>query len=385
MHMKKILLIGMADSVHLANWLQNLSALPVNVTLVSSSPHRRVHPKIVALIGSPNQAGMSLAMPNWSRNFGLLLWMLDRFLGEQFRGVLVRNLIQKLKPDLIHVVEFQHAGYILLRALSKPVSGERPKIMSSNYGSDIYWFRKFPKHKRRISALLKITDHYTSECARDVALAKELGFIGTSTLIPNTGGVSEDLLTGHQNAPDASSRRAIVLKGYQNKFGQALQGVSSLFRLRKSLRSIEIVSVSTNIITAVSLVVLQIFSGLKITVHLKGALTNAEVLSLMSKARVYVGLSKSDGISTSLLEAMAMGAFPIQTGTSCAEEWVENGKSGAIVSLGKKDEIDNWIRKAVSDDHLVNRAQQINASTILEKYTRSIMASKVEALYSKTL
>ena len=385
MHMKKILLIGMADSVHLANWLQNLSALPLNVTLVSSSPHRRVHPKIVALIGSPNQAGMSLTMPNWSKNFGLLLWALDRFLGEQFRGVLVRNLIQKLKPDLIHVVEFQHAGYILLRALSKPLPGQRPKIMSSNYGSDIYWFRKFPKHKRRISALLKITDHYTSECARDFALAIELGFTGTSTLIPNTGGVSEDLLTGHQNGPDASIRRLIVLKGYQNKFGQALQGVGSLFRLRESLRSIEIVSVSTNIITAVSLVVLQIFSGLKITVHLKGALTNAEVLSLMSKARVYVGLSKSDGISTSLLEAMAMGAFPIQTGTSCAEEWIENGKSGAIVSLGKKDEIDNWIRKAVSDDHLVNRAQQINASTILEKYTRSIMASKVEALYSKTL
>jgi hypothetical protein len=385
MHMKKILLIGMADSVHLANWLQNMAALPVNVTLVSSSPHRRVHPKIVALIGARNQAGMSLTMPNWSRNFGLLLWTLDRFLGEQFRGRLVRNLIQKLKPDLIHVVEFQHAGYILLRALSKPFPGQRPKVMSSNYGSDIYWFRKFPNHKRKISALLKVTNHYTSECARDITLAKELGFNGTSTLIPNTGGVSEELLARDQNGSDASSRRLLVLKGYQNKFGQALQGVGSLFRLRQSLRGFEIVSVSTNIITAVSLVVLKIFSGLKISLHLKGALTNTEVLSLMSRARVYVGLSKSDGISTSLLEAMAMGAFPIQTGTSCASEWFENGKSGAIVALGKNDEIDEWIRKAVSDDHLVDKAQQINASTILERYTRSVMASKVEDLYSNTL
>jgi hypothetical protein len=385
MHMKKILLIGMADSVHLANWLQNMSVLSVDVTLVSSSPHRQVHPKILALINAPSQPGMSLTMPNWSRNFGLALWMLDRFLGEQVRGVLVRSLIQKLKPDLIHVVEFQHAGYILLRALSSSFTGERPKIMSSNYGSDIYWFRKFPKHRRRISELLKITDHYTSECARDVALAKELGFTGASTLMPNTGGVNEELLLEQQVAANAAGRRLILLKGYQNKFGQALEGVSSLFRLRKTLKEFEIVSISTNIITALALSVLRIFSGLRVSFHLKGSLTHAEVLSLMSRARVYVGLSKTDGISTSLLEAMAMGAFPIQTGTSCASEWIENGKSGAIVSLGKRDELDDWIRKALSDDNLVDTAQKTNASTIADRYTRSVMTSKVEELYSKTI
>jgi hypothetical protein len=158
--------------------------------------------------------------------------MLDRFLGEQIRGALVRNLIQKLKPDLIHVVEFQHAGYVLLRALAKPLPGQRPKIMSSNYGSDIFWFRRFPMHERKISALLSVSDYYTSECARDVALAKELGFIGKSTLIPNTGGVGEGLWLEQQGSANAAGRRLVLIKGYQNKFGQALQGVSSLFRLR---------------------------------------------------------------------------------------------------------------------------------------------------------
>lgn len=383
--MKKILLIGMADSVHLANWLQNMSSLPVSVTLVSSSPHRRVHPKIVGLLGAPNQLGMSLTMPNWSRKLGLPLWLLDRFFGERLRGGLVRNVIQKLRPDLIHIVEFQHAGYILLQALAKPLPGLRPKIMSSNYGSDIFWFRKFPKHKQRISALLKITDHYTCECTRDINLARELGFKGVSTLIPNTGGVSEELLLEQQEPVNAAGRRLILLKGYQNKFGQALEGVGSLFRLRKTLKAFEIVSISTNIITALALFVLRIFSGLRVSFHLKGSLTHAEVLSLLSRARVYIGLSKSDGISTSLLEAMAMGAFPIQTGTSCASEWIESGKSGAVVSLGKSHELDDWIRKALSDDNLVDTAQKTNASTIADRYTRSVMTSKVEELYLKTI
>jgi glycosyltransferase involved in cell wall biosynthesis len=322
-------------------------------------------------------------MPNWSRYFGFLFWLIDRPLGERLRGKLVRNLIQKLKPDLVHVVEFQHAGYILLRALARPLVVERPKIMASNYGSDIYWFQNFLSHRAKISTLLEMSDHYTSECQRDIALAKQLGFAGTSTLIPNTGGVSEDLLLRQPRISVASERKLLLLKGYHNKFGQALIGVRSILRLRKSLIGFEIVSFSTNVFTALFLILLRLFSGLNISFHLKGALTHSEVLTLMSRARIYVGLSKSDGISTSLLEAMAMGTFPLQTGTSCASEWIEDGLSGAILTLGKEDELDNWITRAISDDNLVNKAQEINHATILARYTKSAMTSQVENLYLK--
>jgi glycosyltransferase involved in cell wall biosynthesis len=383
--MKKLLIIGMADSVHLANWLQNMSGLPFEVTLVSSSPHRRVHPKIVELMSPSNQRVLRLNMPNWSMRFGLLLWMVDRLLGERLRGLLVRNLIRTLKPDLIHVVEFQHAGYILLQALTKPLTWQRPKIMSSNYGSDIYWFRRFSRHKTKISALLKMSGFYTSECQRDIALANELGFKGKSTLLPNTGGISEEALRVQEQAPLASERRLLLLKGYQNKFGQALQGVGSLLRLRKSLRGFEIISVSTNFITAWSLFLLRMFTGLKISFHLKGALSHHDVLSLMARARIYIGLSKSDGISTSLLEAMAMGAFPIQTGTSCASEWINHGASGAIVSLKDEEQLDSWILKAISDENLVNTAQAVNDATIRSRYTKPLMAIKLKTLYLDAL
>lgn len=383
--MKKLLIIGMADSIHLANWLQNMSSVPVEVTLVSSSPHRRIHQKIVELMSPSSRSVMRLNMPNWSRRFGLLLWMVDRLLSERLRGLLVRNLIKTLEPDLVHIVEFQHAGYILLRALSKPMSWRRPVIMSSNYGSDIYWFQRFSRHKTKISALLKMSEYYTSECRRDIALANELGFKGASILIPNTGGISEYALRGHEQAPVASERRLLLLKGYHNRFGQALQGVGSLFRLRKSLRGYEIFGFSTNIITAFSLIFLRLFTGLNISFHLKGELRHSEVLALMARARIYVGLSKSDGISTSLLEAMAMGAFPIQTGTSCASEWIDHGTSGAIVSLNDEKNLDDWIQRALSDDELVNTAQALNDATIRSRYTESVMTSKVERLYSETL
>jgi hypothetical protein len=44
-----------------------------------------------------------------------------------------------------------------------------------------------------------------------------------------------------------------------------------------------------------------------------------------ANSRIYIGASRSDGISTSFLEALVLGAYPIQTNTSCGNEWVEKG------------------------------------------------------------
>lgn len=383
--MKKILVIGMADSIHLANWLQNMRSLPMDVTLVSSSPHRRIHPKIAELLKQSGKNHSTIKMPNWSKNFGFLLWIIDRFLADRLRGVLISRLIQKLRPDIIHAIEFQHAGYILLRALRKSPWEQKQKVMVSNYGSDIYWFQKYKRHRKKISTLLKLSDHYTSECKRDLVLATALGFEGNYTLIPNTGGIPGDLIKSVQLLTKPSERKVILLKGYQSKFGQALQGIYSFHRIRKSLSDFQIVSFSTNLITAFGLIILKRLSGLKITFYLKGKLSHEEVLSLMSQARVYIGLSKSDGISTSLLEAMAMGAFPIQTGTSCASEWVQEGTSGAIVSLEEKYQVDSWIKRSLTDDALVDEAREVNSQKILARYSRAVMTSRVEELYLKAL
>ena len=59
------------------------------------------------------------------------------------------------------------------------------------------------------------------------------------------------------------------------------------------------------------------------------------MLRLHGRARVSIAISIGDGISTALLEAMAMGSFPIQTCTACADEWIIDGKSGFIVQPGR--------------------------------------------------
>lgn len=383
--MKKILMVGMADSIHLANWLENMRDIKVAVILVSSSPHRNVHPKIVKLLENSNSQSLKLSMPRWSRDFGLGLWAVDRIFGERARGWLLRRLIDESKPQIVHLVEFQHAGYIFLRAFRSPNFQKSFTLLLTNYGSDIFWFGRFFSHKTRIKSLLAMADVYTSECARDIALAGEMGFQGNSMLLPNTGGVDFSTMPEVPAPEVCSKRKLVVLKGYQGKFGQAVSGVLALWRERNHLAGFHLVSFSTNLMTALALLLFRRFSKVKVSIHLKGRLAHNEVMALMSRARLYIGLSRSDGISTSLLEAMAMGAFPMQTATSCANEWIVDGQTGAIVSLGDSSNLRHWIRQALQDDALVDSAQKINSLSILDRYTRALMVAKVERLYGEHL
>ena len=78
-----------------------------------------------------------------------------------------------------------------------------------------------------------------------------------------------------------------------------------------------------------------------------------------SKSRIHIGCSKSDGISTAFLESLICGAYPVQTNTSCADEWVDRGALAAIVNLDSN-EILNHVLNALKDDQLVDKAAEIN-------------------------
>jgi hypothetical protein len=87
---------------------------------------------------------------------------------------------------------------------------------------------------------------------------------------------------------------------------------------------------------------------------------------MFSQARVYIGCSKSDAISTSFLESLVYGAYPIQTNTSCADEWINKGAIATLVGL-EVAEIIKALELVLIDDELVNYAQ-IKNSEIAKKY-----------------
>ena len=221
------LLVGMLDSLHTARWLAQFEDKDIAFKIFPSSPHRRIHPELQHLLGGGHRARYHIVP--LGKYFGLLLWILDKFTDNFFRGALLKLFIKKYKPSIVHALELQNAGYVALKALEK----SKPKglrLIVTNWGSDIFWFQRFPKHKGKLERLLAIADAYSAECERDVALARKLGFKGqVMPVIPNAGGFSEadiDMprLPAHQ-------RKTIALKGYDGWVGRAkisLEAVRSM-------------------------------------------------------------------------------------------------------------------------------------------------------------
>tara|TARA_Y100000310_G_scaffold192929_1_gene192845 strand:+ start:162 stop:551 length:390 start_codon:yes stop_codon:yes gene_type:complete len=106
-----------------------------------------------------------------------------------------------------------------------------------------------------------------------------------------------------------------------------------------------------------------------------------EILRHQGESRVYLGLGISDGLPNALLEAMIMGAFPIQSNTSCADEWIQDGKTGILVHPEDPQAIAAAIQRAVTDDTLVNRAADINTRVAAERLDQSVIQPQVIEMY----
>jgi glycosyltransferase involved in cell wall biosynthesis len=337
---KRILVVCMFDSIHSARWLAQFKDAGYEFLLFPSSPHRRIRPELKALLNSTS--GSSYKLFPLSKYFGLPFWIADKFLSNAIRGGLVRAAAKNFNPDLVHLLELQNAGYIGLKAFEK--KPRKFSVISTNWGSDIYWFQRFESHKQKLKRLLAISDFYSAECHRDVQLAKDLGFTGRALpVIPNAGGFTSEVLSSPLTP--SIEREVIAIKGYEGWVGRAITALQAVEQISDQLKGYRFEVYSANQKTVRYAKQVAKRTGLSFKIHPKGALSHSQVLALFSRAKIYVGLSESDGISTSLLEAMAMGAIPVQTSTACCDEWF--GDSGVAIGSIDPDTVAKSILRAL--------------------------------------
>jgi hypothetical protein len=284
----------------------------------------------------------------------------------------------------VHALELQNAGYSTAVAYRRLTKDKRPKLLITNYGSDVYWFRQFPSHMRKLRELAAFADAFSAECIRDTALAKEIGFDGIfMDTMPNSGGIKIDEETIAAEARESSNRKTIAIKGYQNVWGQALFALKAIESLAKKLEGYRIEMFSCNSRTIKEAKRLTKATGLEIVTHKKHALSHSEVLAIMRKSIAYIGLSKSDGISTSMIEAMSQGAIPIQSDTSCANEWIRSGQDGFLVGFDDWQAVAKGLTEILDNPSFVAEARAKNYQTIREKYDANRLSEIAHGYYQK--
>jgi hypothetical protein len=293
------------------------------------------------------------------------------------------RLIRRLKPDLIHSMEFQHCGYNVLRARECLGGRGLPPWLATNWGSDIYHFRQFADHRAQITRLLHQIDFYSCECERDIGIARELGMTAkVLPVMPNSGGFELASTERQRSLVPPSRRHLIMVKGYQHFAGRVLTALAALEHCADIVQGFDVVIFSSSSEAIERAAQLRASTPIKSITVLPFA-THDQMLRMFAMARVYLGVSVSDAISTSALEAMAMGAFPIQTDTSCCNEWFEHGRGGYLIPPDDVDIIAERVRSALTDDHLVDQAAAINWQVISTRLDEREMQRRVWAFYDE--
>lgn len=387
----RLLFVAMADSIHTAKYINLLAETGWDVHLFSvyhCEPHALLRNVTVwngvSSYRSPAQDPSVRMMGIWpfrrGRKLALLLFDTFKKFGVT-RTKMLTVLMRYLRPDVVHSLEIQGAGYVV-DEVRKSWKGRFPVWVATNWGSDIYVYGRLSEHEVRIRSLLAAADVYVCECVRDVALARNLGFKGrVMPVVPNPGGFDLDYCRSLQNGIPPSQRRVIVVKGYQYSFGRSLVALRALERVAHLLTGYRIVMYSPYPREVVEIPVRLAMQRSGLDIVLQYQAPHEDMMRLHGSARISISLSISDAICTSMTEAMVMGSFPIQSDGACADEWVKDGETAFLVNADDPDQVADRIAKALTDDALVDNASILNAKTAADRLDSRVIRETVVTAY----
>lgn len=388
----RILFVSFADNIHTLRWVSQVLDQKWGLYLFPNHNRQTILPLL--------KKNLKVIKPSF---FSLLRYYCLKFINQlagkndsneknktlydDFRAKQIHRFIQREKPDIIHSLEIQNSSYLTLLVKQKYYQNKPfPKWIVTNWGSDIYLFARLSNHRYKIRQVLTECDYYSCECQRDIQLARDLGFQGkVLPVFPNTGGFNLELVSKLRQEGLTSQRKIIMLKGYQTWAGRALFGLRALERCADILKGYEIYVYSAR--TEDIQIAIELFAqstGIPITSIPLGS-SHETLLEFHGKSRISIGLSISDGISTSLLEAMVMGSFPIQSCTACANEWFVDGETGLLVPPEDVEIIEVAIRKALTDDQLVDNAASQNYELAKNRLDSENLKQKTIQFYQTVL
>jgi glycosyltransferase involved in cell wall biosynthesis len=290
--------------------------------------------------------------------------------------------LKAINPDLVHCFEMQLAGLPILPIMN---SNTLPFIYSS-WGSDVFYSQELGVSKQQLQRFYNRIDYLITDCKRDYNIIIDNGFKSKFLgVFPGNGGLTID----QNNIQTISNRNIILIKGYNDGVGKASEVIKALELLPKSLiQKYEIVIYSADQSVDNQIKKSKILSDLDIVIYLRhNFLQNEILLEIMGRSCIHIANSISDGMPNALLEAMGMGAFPIQSNPgNVSEEIIVDGMNGYLINNPlDENEISNIVQKALNNVVMREEAQNYNIKFIQENYNRTTLQPRIINLYESIL
>ncbi|WP_245889632.1 glycosyltransferase [Christiangramia gaetbulicola] len=286
--------------------------------------------------------------------------------------------LKRIAPDVVQSFALQPAAYPILDVMKK-----YPKIkwILSAWGNDLYY-----RQQTGIDDILNIKqtlpeiDFLFTDCKRDMLVARSLGFKGKELgVFPGGGGY--DLEYYAQFRVPFKNRNIILIKGYESHLGRCNKILEAVCYLKKELQNYELIVFGGN--KRVEEFIKQKQLDNWENFNFFGKIPNIEVLKYMGRSLIYIGNSISDGMPNTLLEAIVMGAFPIQSNPGDATREIINPEQNGFLIDDPEDSnrIARLIKRAIELPELRQQAIAYNDKFIRPTLNRNLVVNQVVNKY----
>jgi L-malate glycosyltransferase len=120
--------------------------------------------------------------------------------------------------------------------------------------------------------------------------------------------------------------------------------------------------------------------GLDSTTVCTGHLPLEAVHARLRQADIYVSASASDGTSSSLLEGMAAGLFPVVSSIRANEDWIRDGSTGLLFDVGNPSSLAAALERALVDERLRANARGPNRALVESRGNHAVTLPRMERL-----
>jgi hypothetical protein len=293
----------------------------------------------------------------------------------------LRNLIERVRPDVINAFGLVPAGGLLvvMKRRAPDLGGHWLLTLGE---SDLAAVQDDPVLAEGLGLAMReivglLVDHHGA-----LETARDYGFQGDLVAIaPIWGGWSETSRSMRQDGP-TSSRRVMLVHGAAGVGGRPFVALRAAELAAESLREYQIVVVTPDEGVDVAARLLAVRSGLNVAIDT--STHDSDLLRAHGRARCSIILNTGAGADPAVQMARFMGSFPIvPSGSSGAEgdDSVRNFLTGLQVDPDHPDAVAAALRCALGDDALVDTAAARNQTLAVPRLSRETAGEQVLDLY----
>lgn len=325
-----------------------------------------------------NYPGRVFLKINFPKLYGFIQGINERNTAKVFEQKLL-----EIQPDIVHSFELQISCIPILPIMLKY---KNVKWIYSSWGSDVYYFEKLNIEEKTFRQIMQRVDFLISDCNRDYDIVRKMGFRNQFLgVFPGNGGIDFPIEQSQLLKP--KDRDTIVIKAYNEGVGRGIEILKSFdSELITLLMEFNVVLFGANQEIFDFLEKNTQLKKLNLTIYSKDEhIPNDELLRIMNKGYLYIANSLSDGLPNSLLEAMGMGCFPIQSNPgNVMSEVIQHGENGFLINDSlNSNEINHWITLALVNQNLIEKSFQTSVDSIRIKCNRKELRKNIIKIYEE--